>query len=330
MTWRLYYEKLTKDGKIEEVTESRGTHGLGFLPVYPVLDYVKSNNLKNFPVPPLRNLINMAFILFNSRSLVKNLELYNFPILSLSNFDSQQLALGVTNALNSTGDSKFPPNFIVPPSSSIEVLTKNCDGMEEKMYQYAQQHGYIAAQQQTNRAQSGIKAEWDFRGTNSVLTKTAYAAKKAYEWAAKTFAAYMNTTFTFNIDFPSEYSTVYSEKRINQCLAIVQENPPEPVAREVWKEIVTVEFEDDPDRAAKINAAIDKNYADSLKEPKPGELLPEDKGTGADDNKGQGDTNKKGITPETNNIQSSALADLLGGVIAKFKKGKRPGVPAGK
>jgi hypothetical protein len=313
-TWKLYYEtRNTRTNEVEEIVDSDGVHGLGFLPVYPILDYVKSNNLTNFPVPPLRQLINMAFILFNSQSLVKNLELYNFPILSLSNFDTSQLALGVTNALNSTGDSKFPPNFIVPPSSSIEVLTKNCDNMEEKMFQYAEQHGYIAAKTPTGRAQSGIKAEWDFRGTNSTLTKTVFASKKLYEWCAMCFGAYVKKPIELEVEFPTEFSTVYTQNRLDAVLNAIKEMPPEPLSRELWKEYTTVFFEDDTDRADKINKELDADAAEKKKNP-PGELLIEGQG------KDSAIPSKGGAKPPADSAeQPSALKDLIMGVMKKFQ-----------
>ena len=190
------------------------------------------------------------------------------------------------------------------------------------MYQYAQQHGYIAAQQSNNKAASGIKAEWDFRGTNSVLTKTSYAAKKAEEWCAKTFGAYTKTEIQYEVDFPTEFSTVYSKDRITSALATLKEMPPKPLEVELWKETTSVFFEDDTERAEKINAAIDTDYANEIKnsdQPLPENPVQGETGV-AGPEEGATKPAETATPPVPTDTKSSLVKDLINSVVEKLGK----------
>ena len=294
-SWTIYHEEKIENkwNEIREVIDGKGLHGLSYLPIYPVMDYVKSNNLTRFPTPVLADLANMAFVLYNVESWILLLDVYCFPVLTLPPMEGQQIALSVNNAIVVPPDAKFQPSFIAPPTSCLEVLIKSADRLEDKIYKVANQIGISgsAVKQQV----SGISKEWDFRASNSLLTKTALASKKLEIWTARTFADYTHTAVDYKVDFPTEFVEAYSQQRLDRAVSLLKEMPPENLAKELWKEVTKVFFDDDPELAIVISDQIDRTYAQKLNS-----------------------------TDELKNADAKAEEDdftnLINGVLGKFKK----------
>jgi len=266
--WVIYYERVNRD-KYQEVTEiedSKALHGLSYMPVYPVLDYTKINNLTNFPTPKLADLANMAFVLYNMESWIELLCVYCFPTLTLPPMDGAQIAMSVNNAIEVPNDAKFQPSFIAPPTACLEVLLKAADRLEDKIYKAANQLGVSGTKAKTSSMSSGVSKEWDFQASNSLLKKTSYAAKKLEEWCAKTFSDYTHSDASFTVDYASEFVEAYSSQRLEQAMALLKEMPPEKMKNELWKEIAKVYFDDDLKLAKIISDAIDSEYAMAIKD----------------------------------------------------------------
>jgi hypothetical protein len=266
--WEIYWEKHNK-AKYEEFTEiiiESALHGLTYLPVYPVLDYSKNNNLTYMPTPKLADLANMAFVLYNMESWIELLCVYCFPTLTLPDMDASQIAMSATNAIQVPNDAKFAPGFIAPPTSCLEVLLKAADRLEDKIYKAANQLGVSGTRAQTSAMVSGVSKEWDFQATNSLLTKTAYAAEKLELWCAKTLSDYIHQTVAFEVDFGSEFIEAYSNQRLEQIMALIDKMPPEALTKELWKEAVKVVFVDDNKRIEQINRSIDSSYVQDLRD----------------------------------------------------------------
>jgi hypothetical protein len=261
----IYYEKADpkKYGEFQEIIESESVHGLDYLPIYPVLDFVKSNNLTKFPAPLLADLANMAFVLYNMESWIVLLDVYCFPILTLPPMDGIQMAVSATNAIQVPNDAKFSPQFISPPTSCLEVLLKSADRLEDKIYKAANQLGVSGTR--TSTMISGVSKEWDFRASNSLLQKTALAAENLEKWLVKTFSDYVGHAITFEVEYQNEFVQAYSNQRVEQIMNLTKTpGIPDAFATELWKEAAKVFFDDDPDMAKKINDAIDANYKDQL------------------------------------------------------------------
>jgi hypothetical protein len=264
--WVIYYEVKDK-GKYEEFREvvvDKQNHGLNHLPILSVIDFAKSNNLTNFPTPLLADLANMAFVMYNMESWIMLLNVFCFPILTLPPTDGAQIALSATNAIEVPNDANHPPAFISPPTQCLEVLLKGADRLEDKIYRAANQLGVSGTK--AHAMVSGVSKEWDFRGSNSLLQKTATVGKAVEEWCAQTFSEYTHTAVNFVVNYPSEFVEAYSNQRLQQIMDMQKEMPPPAFAKELWKEAALVFFDDDPDKAQEVADAIEKGFAQDLKD----------------------------------------------------------------
>ncbi len=266
--WKIYYEqhKENKYNEFEEIVTERANHGLNYIPIYPVLDYVKNNNLKTLPTPKLADLANMAFVLYNMESWIELLCVYCFPTLTIPPMEGQQIAMSVNNAIEVPNDAKHAPAFIAPPTDCLDVLLKAADRLEDKIYKAANQLGVSGTRAKTTAAVSGVSKEWDFQASNALLTKTALSAGKLEAWCAKTFQDYTHTTFDYEVDFGTEFIEAYSNQRLEQAVGLLQEMPPDVGKKELWKEIFFVFFSDDAEKAQEICDQIDRDYAQNIKD----------------------------------------------------------------
>lgn len=326
----IYYEEQDKSkvGEFKEIIESESYHNLGYLPVYPIMDFVKSNNLTNFPTPILADLANMSFVLYNMESWILLLDVYCFPILTLPPQDGQQISLSANNAIEVSNDAKFAPAFISPPTNCLEVLLKSADRIEDKIYKAANQLGVSGSK--VHSMASGVSKEWDFRASNSLLSKTASAAKRVEEWFAKTFADYTRTEVTYIVDYPSEFVEAYSNQRIEKIIELAKTpGIPESFSRELWKEAAKVFFDDDVPLALKIVSAIDRDLIKQINDSTAAiadpelpiekaigdnvDQLPKDDSTPVDDSSG----------PIIDPNVEATFKSLLEGMLPQLNKGKK-------
>ena len=316
--WEIYYEYHNPD-KYEEykeiITES-SPHGLNYMPIYPILDYTKNNNLTNFPSPLMSDLANMAFVLYNLESWIMLLSVYQFPILTLPPMDGMQMAVSVTNAIEVPNEAKNPPAFIAPQSACLEVLLKTGDRLEDKIYKAAHQLGVSGTKAKTNQMVSGISKEWDFQASNALLTKTAFSSRKAELWMAKGFSDYIRQGFKFDVDFATEFVEAYSNQRLDQILNIQKELPPKKLSVELWKEYTKVFFADDPERSHMICDTLDLEYKQEIQD----KSQIEEKGIviGPDGKP----ISTKVEEPVTGEQEGADFQQAIGAMLAKFGKKK--------
>jgi hypothetical protein len=328
--WVIYWEKHNpaKWNEFREIVDEKAQHGLNHLPILPVIDFAKNNNLTNFPTPLLADLANMAFVMYNMESWIMLLNVYCFPILTLPPTEGSQIALSATNAIEVPNDAVHAPTFISPPTQCLEVLLKGADRLEDKIYRAANQLGVSGTK--AHAMVSGVSKEWDFKGSNSLLQKTASVGKGVEEWCAETFSEYTHKTISFVVDYPAEFVEAYSNQRLDQIMNMQKEMPPPAFAKELWKEAALVFFDDDPVKAQQVADAIEKGFtqdqkdkaalADSIQKGKPDETtdadgnpIPADKTSQPGDKAGAADEDQFKAT-----IQS---------IIQKFKGKGAPAAP---
>lgn len=254
--WVLYYEQKSKDGKeIIEVEVNSGVHGRGKLPVYPVLDFARTKNLKTIPDPSLYDLCVLCCALFNKESQAVHLEMMQgFSLLCLSAADAKTVeTIGAANFISVSNDAKFSPTYASPDPSHLVNLIANCDRLEEKIYKALQQKGVIAIQSQT----SGVSKEWDFRAEEKVLKATAQAAENLEYWIASMFSESIRIAFEYNVKYAENYSPTYQSDQIKEGLAIIDMNPPRPLAAREWKEIAIRRYGRDEDSNETLIAELE-------------------------------------------------------------------------
>jgi hypothetical protein len=319
--WTMYYEEPVK-GKFGEFTEKvvqTAKHGLNHMPIYPMLDFAKNNNLTNFPAPGLLDLANMSFILYNIESWILLLDVYNFPTLTLPPQEGAQIAMSVANAIE-VPMGGHAPGYISPPSNCLESLIKSADRIEEKMLRRSSQLGVSATKPSQ---QSGVSKQWDFRAGKSRLMKSAHASQAFDEWQAKTFEEYVHRPVNFFVNYPLEFAESDEQERVTQSLLILNGKtaPPEALASELWQEVARVIFNDDPDRAQKIVAGIKTEQTQKVQaaipapDGVPGSMPPVPPEEGAP----EGDKSKSGDSINDEEDFSNIIQD----VVKKFANGKK-------
>jgi hypothetical protein len=256
-TWREYYEEQggyvpgTRD--LPQITTAEGTHGLGFLPVIPIIDFARSANLTQLPVPEFYDLAMLTFALYNKESHVVQMELYQtFSILCTSGLNKQAIALGVATLIDSGTDSKYPPQYVSPSQEGIKVLIGNCQRLKDEIKSQAQQRGVVGVQNTT----SGISKEWDFRAEEAVLRQTSMAGQRVEKLIADMFGAYINQSIEYEVKYPLRFSPMADRDELTEIMAMLDKVPPPEVAAALWRRAVEIKFKSSPEIIDEIKESV--------------------------------------------------------------------------
>jgi hypothetical protein len=247
--WKVFYY----DKDENKVTIEEGAHGLGVIPVIPVLNFSKTANLKTFPDPHFYNMAVLCLHLFNKESQVAWLEIMQtFAILVTSGLGAQARAIGPATALDLPVDSKWQPNYITPSQEGIRTLVSNCDRVLASIKDQAKQTGVIGVVE----SKSGIAKEWDFRAEESVLKETAEAGEDVEEKLAGVFGLYTGSPIEYEVEYPHSFNPTADLDKINTRLTVLKEYPPEAVKKEIWLDIARALWPDDAEMLEKIEAML--------------------------------------------------------------------------
>lgn len=257
--WREYYvDNPVSNKESISVVSDKGSHGLGTIPVIPVLNFARSSNLKVMPTPEFYNLAYLCFSLFQKESQVVMGELYQtFSLLYVSNWGRTALQAGPTNFMDCGPDAKFPPGYAAPPQEGLKTVIGNCERLKEEIRNEAQQNGITGLKE----SQSGLAKQWDFETKAVVLKETAVAGQ---ELEYKIFALvekYLNTQFGIVINYPMNFEPNTETIRMADMLNIADKLPGTPLFIEAMKELARVMWRNDPDKVEEIIAKIDEDQA---------------------------------------------------------------------
>lgn len=253
--WREFYVDNPIEGKDDvEVQSDAGVHGLGMLPVIPVLNFARSSNLKTLPNPDLYNLAYLCFSLFQKESQVVMGELYQtFSLLYVSNWGKNGLQAGATNFIDCGPDAKFPPGYAAPPQEGLKTVISNCERLKEEIKNEAKQSGVIGIKE----AKSGLAKEWDFRAEEVVLRDTAQAAKELEEKVIALVERYMRVSFGYTVRYETNYAPNADAVRVERMMGIIDKVPSGPLNEAAQKEVVKIEWKATPDEAKEIIAEME-------------------------------------------------------------------------
>jgi hypothetical protein len=235
MRWEHYYTTGKGNVIIDE-----GEHGLGVLPVIPITDFSRKKKISKIVLPQNYSLAFLCYALFNKESEIVSMEQYQcFSIFYVSGRISTS-TIGHANVIEVPLDAKFPPGYTSPNPSMMDGLVKNSDRLIEAVYRNAKQKGVIVVVEQ-----SGIAKQWDFRGEEAVLKRTATAGQKLEMTIANLFMRYTKTNFEFVVVYPKEYSPSYQQDMIASTLDIMREMPPKALANKLWSRLGSQLFPED-------------------------------------------------------------------------------------
>jgi hypothetical protein len=224
------------------VSVSIVNHNLHVLPVIPVTNFSRRKRVSKIKssIPSMYSLAYLCYALFNKESEVVSLEQYQcFSIFYVSGRINSG-SLGHANVIEVPLDAKFPPGYASPDAAMMAGLVKNCDRLTESIYKVARQKGVVALVEQ-----SGIAKEWDFRGEESTLKRTATAAHGLEVKIAELFGLYTHTVFEFTSTYPDHFSPTFEKDLVAETLDILKEMPPKPLERRLWLRLAKQIFGED-------------------------------------------------------------------------------------
>jgi hypothetical protein len=241
-----------------EIIHASDVHGLGIIPVVPVLDFADTRNLSKLPDPPLYDLARLNFALFNKESEIRTMEQsQSFSILCIQG-GSEPIALGPHNYLQIPADAHIEPKYISPDAQHLVNLVGNSEKLREDIYRIAQQNGVIGVRGNT----SGVSKEWDFRAEENVLKVTAQAGRSLESNIADLFEKYIKTDFDYETQYPTQFSPTYDQDRIVGMLNAIDKLPPQEIMTELWRDFVQTFWKNNPDRIKAIGAVMDQQADD--------------------------------------------------------------------
>jgi hypothetical protein len=260
MSWREYYIDNPVEGKEStEVITGADIHGLGVLPVIPVLNFARSSNLKTMPMPDLYNLAFLCFALFQKESKVVTGEDYQtFSLLAVSNWGRNGLNAGATNFIDCGAESKWAPVYVAPPQEGLRTVVANCERLKEEIKNEAKQSGVIGLKE----AKSGLAKEWDFRAEEVVLRDTAQAAKELEMKIIAIVEKYMKTSFDYTVRYETNYSPNADAIRSDRMMSILEKVMGGPLNLAAQKEIVKLEWKSTPDEVEEIIAEMETDQSE--------------------------------------------------------------------
>ena len=233
--WQHYY--ILKGAVVNILTVP---HGLGVLPVIPITDFSRKKRISQIKYPSMYSLAFLCYAVYNKESEIVSMEQYQcFSIFYVSGRISID-TMGHSNVIEVPLDAKFPPGYCSPNAEMMKGLVSNSDRLIEAIYRNARQKGVIALVEQ-----SGIAKQWDFRGEESVLKRTASAAKGLEEKIAFLFGKYVKSIITFTVEYPKNFSPSFQKDMVSETLEIIKEQPPEPLAKRLWMRLAKQIFGED-------------------------------------------------------------------------------------
>lgn len=253
--WNVYKIKTGEDGKEIKVPIEAGTIGIDELPVIPMLDFARSDNLKTMPDPSSYDLAFLCFALFNKESEARTLEQYQaFSIFYAQGIDQQSMTVSPNNLWVLPVDAKIPPGIISPNPEHLKNHYDSCDRIVQLIRSNAGQRGVLATEPKSSA--SGISKQWDFRGEEKILRRTSLAAKNLEVRIAKLFQRYTGTSFDYAPDYPEKFDPAVNDNKVDQLTRLIAAMPPKPFARAAWEWLGEHYFGSDEDTGNTLIADI--------------------------------------------------------------------------
>jgi hypothetical protein len=269
-TWEVLEERRDQYGEKKLIVVASGVHGLGVLPVIPVLDFVDTANLKELPDPPLHSLAGVCHSIYNRESEIRQMEQTQaFSTLCMQD-GGQDVVVGPNNYITIPMDAKIAPMYISPEAAHLVNLVNNCNKAKEDMYQIAEQNGVKGV----TAMASGVSKEWDFRAHEAVLKRTAYAAKNLEGKIFDLLGLYMRLDMATTTVYPLQFSPTWTTDRLKVVLDTIDRVPPPAVANALWSEFVSEYWRGDNELIDEIQGELEKQKVEDSKRADGGELKP--------------------------------------------------------
>ena len=224
---------------------SRGTHGLGVVPITCVFDK-KSKKASNFlGISAIADIALVARDVYNSCSELRQIlrdQTFAFLALQGNSDEYNAIEVGTSKGLLYPVDRAMPA-YVSPPSSNAEVYFQHIDRQITKMFQLAKlEGGSVQPVQQSAVEQSGVSKAWDFNQTNSALSKKAGNLEDGETKLWQIFALAEGREFDGSVEYPHEFSVTSLMDDLNEAEKMMRLELGELVNQEVKTAIIKKKF----------------------------------------------------------------------------------------
>lgn len=235
--WVLY------DSDYKEV--SRGTHGLGVVPIVCVFDSQSKKEINFLGISTLADIAYIARDVYNSSSELKQiLNDQTFSILAFQGdaSDYPTKEVGTNKGIVYPRESN-PPQYVTPPPGPAETLMTHIDKQITNMFRLAKLEGGSASfNGQSAVDQSGVSKAWDFNQTNSALSSKAANLEDAEDKMWQIWAKWEGKEFDGSVSYPDEFSIQSLNEDLEEAEKILKLSIGSEVDKGIKKAIVKKKF----------------------------------------------------------------------------------------
>lgn len=265
-----------KDGEFEELPETKKIHGLGEVPIIPIMSSEAEDNTV-LPHPEFYDLCRCNWAVFNWDSYeAQTIIATMYPTLVLprpsgteiSNLQSmsRQQALLAPPAENGTTPAQA--RYLDYPTTCFEAVSNYIQTLLDDLFRMAGQNGVTAKATKDVKGQSGASKTYDFFAQEHVLKESSKMAKHCEKEIARIFQLYVTSEkFEYDAkyeeDFQPDENPEDDVKLYGDYIAL---NPGPKAKTLAMKQLAHSIFDDaDEDDLAEVISEIDDTLKDNLK-----------------------------------------------------------------
>lgn len=194
------------------VIEQKAAHGLGVVPVIPVIMGNRTDRRSLLVEPKFYDLAKINHTIFNVDTEVRWLErCQNFSLLYLQGMQPSDFETGPTNVLFIPEGVSMSPGYLSPDVGVQAQMREHAAELREDLYRIAQQNGVVGVKQ----ALSGVSRSYDFVAHENVLKRTAVKSAALEYATADLYKRYTGIQFTYQVEYQTDFAPTTTTEEIN-------------------------------------------------------------------------------------------------------------------
>ena len=225
-------------------TESKGKNSLGFIPIYTM--YRKESEVDKIGVSMLTDIAGINRIIMNWCSLIdEQMERNTFSQLitpddSAMDEDEQRGRdpldrIGTSSIFTFNPESKHPPSFISPETSTITTIWKIVADHVKEIFRLA---GLQGGTSDLYTSRSGRQSQQSFMGVDSSLAEKALTYQKCENAISRLAYKQLGISDEYdNVKYPTSFNTVALNEEIDGILKILERNFSTTLNKTIIKEV---------------------------------------------------------------------------------------------
>lgn len=261
ISWNLNTWRKTINGE----TIEQGDNNLGYIPVIPIYPEGNDNpSITPFPYGMAYSLATLQHRRYNLMSIMDEIvDGQAFSILVVPGQSTQNLDVGVGNALIGSWENGNMPEYISPDASNMEFIRKEIDSLTIDMYRTANMTHL------TTYAQSAESKRLDSERTYKALTDFQSTIKNVDMNIMRIFGEYMGIDYGYTVSYSNSFGvdTLYDTVDIFTKLSPYAQNLPPVLMKAIANKIAQNLFSNSTnidETIREIDAYYDNNISSQL------------------------------------------------------------------